>query len=95
MHGTFGRATLMGQILEVGGMQKRLKRILSRARYAAMGAAVGAGIGGLVGRNAASTGGALGAIVGATIGEKRVTVDSFIDDVKERRAERVELADEE
>jgi osmotically inducible lipoprotein OsmB len=76
-------------------MQKRIKRVLSRARYAAIGGAIGAGIGGLVGRNAASTGGALGAIVGATIGEKRVTVDSFIDDVKEKRAERDELAAEE
>ena len=76
-------------------MQKRVKRILSRARYAAIGAAVGAGIGGLLGRNAASTGGALGAIVGATIGEKRVSVDSFIDDVKERRADTGESVEDE
>ncbi len=58
-----------------------------------MGAAIGAGIGGVFGRNAASTGGALGAIVGATVGEKRVSVDTFIDDVKEKRAERDVLAE--
>lgn len=66
-------------------MGNRLKRILSRARYAAIGAAIGAGIGGLVSRNAASTGGAMGALVGAAIGEKRVSVDTFVEDVKEKR----------
>ena len=85
------RAILICGILVWSGMRKRLKRVLSRARYAAIGAAIGAGAGGLLGRNAASTGGALGAIVGATIGEKRVTVDSFIDNVKQKRAERGEL----
>lgn len=95
MHETYRRATFICGIRQTWCMQKRLKRILSRARYAAMGAAVGAGIGGLFGRNAASTGGALGAIVGATIGEKRVSVDSFIDDVKEKRAQRAEVALEE
>lgn len=66
-------------------MGSRLKRILSRARYAAIGAAIGAGIGGLFSRNAASTGGAIGAALGATLGEKRVSIDTFVDDVKDRR----------
>jgi osmotically inducible lipoprotein OsmB len=65
-------------------MRSRLKLMLSRARYAAMGAAVGAAAGGLISKNAASSGGALGALVGATIGEKRVSLDSLVEEVKER-----------
>lgn len=60
----------------------RIKRMLSRVRYAAIGAAIGAGIGGLVSRNAASSGGAIGGLVGATIGEKRGGVASVVDRVK-------------
>jgi len=66
-------------------MASRVTLVLSRARYAAIGAAVGAGIGGLVSRKSASTGGAMGALVGATIGEKRVSVDAFVEEVKEKR----------
>ena len=62
----------------------RLKRALSRAKFAAIGAAVGGGLGGLVGRSAASTGAGVGALVGATIGEKRVEVGSIVEDVKNR-----------
>ena len=61
--------------------------ILSRAKYAAAGGAIGGLIGGLVSRNAASTGAAVGALAGAIIGEKRVAVDSFVADVKDRKNE--------
>ena len=89
------RTTLICGILLCYSMKQRVKRVLSRARYAAIGAAIGAGVGGLVSRKAASTGGALGAVAGATVGEKRVTVDAFIDDVKEKRADRDVLESEE
>jgi len=75
-------------------MGSRLKLILSRARYAAIGAAVGAGIGGLISRKYASTGGAMGALVGATIGEKRVTVDAFVEEVKEKRPGKAAAVDD-
>jgi len=64
---------------------KRLKRIFSRARHAAIGAGIGGAIGGLFSRNAASSGAALGALVGATIGEKRVSVESRVKEVTEKR----------
>jgi hypothetical protein len=69
-------------------MTSRIKRALSRARYAAIGAAIGAAVGGLVSNNAASTGGAVGALVGATIGEKRVSVGSYLDEVKKEGKEK-------
>ena len=59
-------------------MKGRIKRALSRARYAAIGAAIGAAVGGLFSRNAASTGAATGALLGATIGEKRVTAGGWL-----------------
>lgn len=65
-------------------MKSRFKTPLNRAKYAAIGAAVGAAVGGLFSRNAASSGGALGALVGATFGETRVTVDTKVQEVKER-----------
>jgi hypothetical protein len=66
-------------------MGSRLKLMLSRARYAAIGAAVGAALGGLISRKAASTGGAIGATLGATFGEKRVSLDTFVEDVKNKQ----------
>lgn len=65
-------------------MKSKLTLALSRAKFAAIGAAIGAGAGGLVNRNMASTGAAAGALVGAIIGEKRVSVRSLVEDVKER-----------
>lgn len=67
----------------------RIKRALSRARYAAMGAAIGAGIGGLYSRNAASSGAALGAMIGAAFGETRLSARERIDDVRERSSRRM------
>jgi len=75
-------------------MASRLKLVLSRARYAAIGAAIGAGIGGLISRRYASTGGAMGALAGATIGEKRVSVDEFVEEVKEKGPGKAVAADE-
>lgn len=65
-------------------MRKQIKRMLGRARYAAIGGAIGAGIGGLISRNAASTGGAIGGLVGATLGETSVSARSVIDEIKHR-----------
>jgi osmotically inducible lipoprotein OsmB len=62
----------------------RIKRALSRARYAGIGGAVGGALGGLVSRNAASTGAAMGALVGATYGERRLDVGVVVEQVKER-----------
>ncbi|WP_224448398.1 YMGG-like glycine zipper-containing protein [Haloprofundus salilacus] len=64
-----------------------LRRMLSRARYAAIGAAIGAGLGGLFSKEAASTGGAIGALVGATFGETRVTARDRIDRIRARGEE--------
>ncbi|MCU4927003.1 glycine zipper 2TM domain-containing protein [Halobacteria archaeon AArc-dxtr1] len=69
-------------------MGTRIRRMVSRARYAAIGAAVGAAVGGLVSRNAASTGGAIGGLIGAIAGETRVDAGTLFDDVKERANER-------
>jgi hypothetical protein len=63
-------------------MVPRIRRIVTRTKYAAIGAAIGAGLGGILGTNTASTGGAVGGLVGATIGEKRETVDSFVNNVR-------------
>ena len=65
----------------------RLKRVLSRVRYAAIGAAVGGGLGAVLSRSAASTGAGVGALLGATIGEKRVEVKSLVRDVKREKSE--------
>jgi hypothetical protein len=65
----------------------RVKRVLSRVRYAAIGAAVGGGLGAIVSRSAASTGAGVGALVGATVGEKRVDVKSIVEDVKGKEEE--------
>lgn len=66
-------------------MKNKLYLALSRARYAAIGAAIGGGVGGLFNKNTASTGAALGALLGATIGEKRVTVRSMVEDVRDSK----------
>jgi hypothetical protein len=63
-------------------MKGRIKRALSRARYAAIGAAIGAATGGLFSRNAASTGAATGALLGAMFGEKRVSASGWLDEVR-------------
>jgi len=76
-------------------MRDKLKRILSRARYAAIGAAIGGGIGGLLSTKYASTGAALGALVGATVGEKRVDVESRVEEFKAERASKVDIAADE
>lgn len=65
----------------------RIKRALSRARYAAIGGAVGGALGGLFSRNAASTGAAIGGLLGATYGEKRLDVGAVVARVKERGEE--------
>ena len=65
-------------------MRDKIRLVVSRAKFAAIGAAVGAALGGLVSRNLASTGGAMGALAGAVIGEKRASVESLVEDVKER-----------
>ncbi len=67
-----------------------LRRVLSRARYAALGAAVGAALGGLISKSAASSGGAIGGLVGATFGETQVTAQSRLEGIKERGRARVE-----
>ena len=65
-------------------MRERIRRVLGRARYAAVGAAIGAGVGGLVSRNAASTGGAVGGLVGAVVGETRVSASDLVQSVRAR-----------
>jgi len=74
-------------------MRERLQRIIRRSKYAATGAAIGAAVGALFSRNAASTGGALGALAGATIAQQRDSVDSVVDQIKEKKAGK-ELATE-
>lgn len=64
-------------------MKSRIKHIMLRARYAAIGAAVGAAIGSVFSRNAASTGGAIGAMVGATVADTRDSASSFLEEAKE------------
>ena len=68
-------------------MRARIRRVLGRARYAAIGAAIGAGVGGLFSRNAASTGGAVGGLVGAVLGETRIDASAFVAEVRDRREE--------
>ena len=65
----------------------RLKRALSRARYAAIGAAVGAALGGLVSKNAASTGGAVGGFVGAVLGESLGAARSEVGRITDQQEE--------
>ena len=72
-------------------MRERIRRVLGRARYAAIGAAIGAGVGGLFSRHAASTGGAVGGLVGAVVGETRVSAGNFVEAVRERRGEDVPI----
>jgi len=74
-------------------MRKRLQRILRRSKYAATGAAIGAAVGALFSRNAASTGGALGALAGASIAQQRDSVDSVVDQIKDKKDE-TDLASE-
>jgi len=71
-------------------MAGRIRRVLSRARYAAIGGAIGGAVGGLISRNAASSGAALGALAGAFIGETRADASSRIDEIKERGEETVD-----
>jgi osmotically inducible lipoprotein OsmB len=68
-------------------VRRQIELVLSRARYAAIGAAIGGGLGGLFSRNAASSGAAVGALVGAAVGENRLSAQSKIDDLRERRGE--------
>ncbi len=75
-------------------MRDAFTRILSRAKYAAIGGAIGGAVGGVFSRNAASTGAALGALLGAAIGEKRVDAVSYISEIKERKSEIPSLANE-
>ncbi|WP_436343422.1 glycine zipper 2TM domain-containing protein [Natronorubrum sp. FCH18a] len=63
-------------------MKARLKHVLLRARYAAMGAAVGAAIGSVFSRNAASTGGAIGAMVGATVADTRDSASTYLEEAR-------------
>ena len=63
-------------------MKSRIKRVLLRARYAAIGAAVGAAIGSLFSRNAASTGGAVGGLVGATVADTRETASTVLEEAR-------------
>ncbi|ELZ12753.1 MULTISPECIES: glycine zipper 2TM domain-containing protein [Haloterrigena] len=65
-------------------MKERIKRVLLRARYAAIGAAVGAAIGSVFSRNAASTGGAIGAMTGATIADTRETATAVLEEAREQ-----------
>lgn len=71
-------------------MGSKLKLALGRARHAAIGAAAGAFLGGLINKNFASSGGAVGALIGAAIGEKRVSAGSFVESVKQRKADGVD-----
>ena len=68
-------------------MRETIELVISRAKYAAIGAAIGGGLGGLISRNAASTGAAAGALIGATAGEKRIAMNSFVAEVKEKKSE--------
>ncbi|QFU83548.1 glycine zipper 2TM domain-containing protein [Natronorubrum aibiense] len=70
--------------MELRNAKSRLKHVLLRARYAAIGAAVGAAIGAVFSRNAASTGGAIGALVGATVADTRDTACSVLESAKEK-----------
>ena len=63
-------------------MRDRLTVALSRARYAAIGAAIGGAVGGLFSRNAASSGAAVGALVGAVAGERRVSAQKRIEELR-------------
>lgn len=74
-------------------MREQIKRVLGRARYAAIGAAIGAGVGGLVSRNAASTGGAVGGLVGAVVGETRYSAGEFVEGIRERRGEDIPVVE--
>ncbi|MFP8956524.1 glycine zipper 2TM domain-containing protein [Natrialbaceae archaeon A-CW3] len=65
-------------------VKDRLERMLSRARYAAIGAAIGGFLGGLVSKNAASSGAALGALAGASIGDRRPSAESRLEELKTR-----------
>jgi len=69
----------------MSSMRSRLKRILRRSKYAATGAAIGAALGALWSRNLASTGGALGALAGVTIAQQRDSVDTVVDQIKEKK----------
>ncbi|ELY61905.1 YMGG-like glycine zipper-containing protein [Natronolimnohabitans innermongolicus] len=64
-------------------MKARIKHVLRRARYAAIGAAVGAAVGSVFSRNAASTGGAIGAMVGATVADTQDTATTYLDEARE------------
>ena len=65
-------------------MKSRIKQVLLRARYAAIGAAVGAAIGSVFSRNGASTGGAIGGLVGATVADTRETATTFLEEAKDK-----------
>ena len=70
-------------------MRNKIRQVVSRVKYAAIGAAVGGGAGAIVSRNAASTGAAMGALVGATIGEKRASVGTVVEEIKGETPESV------
>lgn len=81
--------------MELGNTKSRIKHVLLRARYAAIGAAVGAALGAVFSRNAASTGGAIGALVGATVADTRDTASSVLEDTKAKEIIPLSNGDEE
>lgn len=68
----------------------RIRPLLNRAKYAAIGAAIGAALGGLISRSAASTGGAVGGLVGATYAEARLAAGDTYSELKEETARRLD-----
>ncbi|WP_162989794.1 hypothetical protein [Natronorubrum halophilum] len=76
-------------------MKARIKRVMCRSRYAAMGAALGAAVGAVFGRNAASTGGAVGALIGATAADTRDTASSFFEEATETEFNPLSNSDDE
>ncbi|MFP8889653.1 glycine zipper 2TM domain-containing protein [Natrialbaceae archaeon A-CW2] len=70
-------------------VKQRINRMLSRARYAAIGAAIGGFLGGLFNKNLASSGAAVGALAGAVIGERRPDAEQRFGELKNRGEENI------
>ncbi|ELY43478.1 glycine zipper 2TM domain-containing protein [Natronorubrum sulfidifaciens] len=80
--------------MDLQNAKSRLKHVLLRARYAAIGAAAGAAIGAVFSRNAASTGGAIGALIGATVADTRDTASALLEDARENEFSPLSTDDE-
>jgi len=65
-------------------MSSRIRRALSRAKYAAILAALGAGLGGLISRNTASTGAAAGALFADRGAQERAEARNLPEAIRKR-----------